>query len=149
MHEQRLTSSEEIIEARVSRVTYKSPDGQFAILAMDRVDRREAITAIGPLGDYHKGDRLSLVGRFETHGKYGLQFRVNFASPIPPQDQESIREYLINAKVRGVGARRVDQLIEAFGDETLKVIAEHPERLEEIEGLGKTRRQRASRLKLT
>jgi exodeoxyribonuclease V alpha subunit len=139
MNEPRLTSAEEIIEARVNRVTYRSPQGHFAILGMDRTDRREAITAIGPLADYHKGDRLSLVGRFETHGKYGLQFRVSFANSIPPQDQEGIREYLINAKIRGIGARRVDQLIELFGDETLEVITEHPERLKEVEGLGKTR----------
>ena len=139
MHEPRLITSEEIIEAQVSRVTYKSPQGHFAILAMDRTDRKEAITAIGPLGDYHKGDRLSLVGRYETHGKYGLQFRVSFANPIPPQDQEAIREYLINAKIKGFGAGRVDRLIERFGDETLQVISEHPERLKEVEGLGQTR----------
>ena len=136
-------SNEELIEARVSRVTYRNDRGDFAILALDRLDRREAFTALGPLGEYQKGDRLSLAGRFETHERYGQRFRVNFATPIPPQDQEGIREYLINAKVRGVGARRVDQLIEAFGDDTLKVIIEEPDRLsKEIDGLGATRIER-------
>ena len=127
---------EELIEAQVRHITFRSAESDFAICSMDRLDRKEAITAIGPLKSFHTGDRLNLVGRFETHGKYGLQFRVQMAYPIPPNDQEAIREYLVNAKIRGVGAKRVDTLIELFGDDTLKVIIEEPERLHEISGFG-------------
>lgn len=131
--------NEEIIEAQVRSVTFKSVRDQFAIFSMDRLDQREAITAVGPLAEYQRGDRLHLVGRFETHGRYGLQFRVQFAFPIPPQGVDAIREYLVNAKIKGVGAKRVDQIIEAFGEDTLKVITDQPERLEELEGLGTAR----------
>ena len=133
------TPTEEMIEAQVRNITFRSERDQFAIFSMDRLDRKEAITAVGPLGDYQRGDRLSLIGRFETHGKYGLQFRVQFAVPIPPKGQDAIREYLVNAKIKGVGTKRVDQLIEHFGDDTLRVITEESDRLTEIEGLGSAR----------
>ena len=142
MNQPQNATHDEMIEAQVRHITFRSSEGDFAICSMDRLDRKEAITAIGPLKAYHTGDRLSLVGRFETHGKYGLQFRVQMAYPIPPEDQEAIREYLINAKIRGVGPKRVDALLELFGDETLTVITETPERLEGVSGLGASRIER-------
>ena len=133
------SSSDEIIEAKLRYVTFRSRESDFAICSMDRLDRKEAITAIGPLGAFHAGDRLTLVGRFETHGKYGLQFRVQLASPVPPEDQEAIREYLINAKIKGVGPKRIDTLLDIFGDDTLTVITQTPEKLDQVPGLGKSR----------
>ena len=129
-------NDEEMIEAKVRYVTFRSSDSDFAICSMDRLDRKEAITALGPLKHFHPGDRLSLLGRFDTHGKYGLQFKVHMASAIAPKDEEAIREYLINAKIKGIGPRRVDKLLDHFGDQTLVVIAQEPEKLKDLPGFG-------------
>ena len=141
MNDPQSINDEEMIEAKVRYVTFRSNDSDFAICSMDRLDRKEAITALGPLKHFHTGDRLSLLGRFETHGKYGLQFRVQMASAIAPKDEEAIREYLINAKIKGIGPRRIDKLLDYFGDQTLTIIAQEPEKLKAIPGFGDSKIQ--------
>ena len=146
MNDTRSINDEEMIEAKVRYVTFRSNDSDFAICSMDRLDRKEAITALGPLKQFHPGDRLSLLGRFETHGKYGLQFKVQMASAIAPKDEEAIREYLINAKLKGIGPKRIDKLLDHYGDQTLNVIAEEPEKLRELNGFGESKIQALKQL---
>ena len=64
------------------------------------------------------------------------------ASAIAPKDEEAIREYLINAKVKGIGPKRVDKLLDHFGDQTLNVIAKESERLRELPGFGESKIQK-------
>ncbi len=85
------------------------------------------------------GERLTLTGRFERHSKFGVQLRVHLAYALPPNTSESIREYLAHAQIKGLRDRLAQRIVDAFGDDTLRVIAEEPERLKEVPGLGARR----------
>jgi len=130
----------ETCTAKVRKVRYSKPDGDFAILELDHLERKEAVIAVGSLAHFQQGERLTLTGRYERHSRFGLQLRVESAYAVAPDTSEAIEEYLLNAKIKGLGPALARKIVKAFGDETLKVISERPERLEEISGLGEQKR---------
>ena len=133
------STPEETIEAKVRHITFRSPKDDFAILSMDRLDQTEAITAVGPSAPFQIGERLSLVGRFERHSRFGLQFKVSLAQPVSPEGIEGIRDYLLHSKIKGLGPQKIESILKAFGTQTLETIAQNPEKLLDVPGIGQKR----------
>jgi exodeoxyribonuclease V alpha subunit len=55
-----------------------------------------------------------------------------------------MRKYLGSGLIRGIGEATAARLVQHFGFDTLDVIDRHPERLEEVEGIGPKKRQSIS-----
>ena len=136
----------ETFNAKVRKVKYSKPDSDFAILELDRLDRAEAIVAVGALAPFREKERLCVTGRFERHKTFGMQLRVQSAYVLAPDSKEAIEEYLVGAKIKGIGAALAKRIVKAFGEDTLRVINEEPERLEEVSGLGERKRGRSRKL---
>lgn len=130
----------ETLTAKVRKIRYAKPDGDFAILELDHLHRSEALIAVGALAQFQEGERLTLTGRFERHQRFGLQLRVESAYAVAPDTKEAIEEYLIHAKITGIGPALARKIVKRFGDQTLKIISQEPERLKEISGLGESKR---------
>jgi exodeoxyribonuclease V alpha subunit len=56
-----------------------------------------------------------------------------------PKDLVGIQKYLESGNVRGIGPVNAKRIVEKFGTETLEVMSRQPERLAEVEGIGKKR----------
>src|SRR5262245_44937674 len=69
----------------------------------------------------------------------GLQFRASFLQVVPPSSIEGIRRYLGTGFIKGIGPHLAERLVKAFGEGVLEVIECTPERLLEVDGIGKTR----------
>ncbi len=96
------------------------------------------LTAIGPLLGIRKGDELRLSGRWVDHPRYGRQFEAESYVQVAPSTIEGLRRYLGSGKIRGLGPKRAELVVEAFGLDTLDVLENEPERLLEIRGIGPT-----------
>jgi exodeoxyribonuclease V alpha subunit len=80
---------------------------------------------------------VSFHGDFKSHPKYGHQFRsYSYTMEHNAQELASIRLFLDNVAAN-IGPERSEAIIAYFGMETLNVIEHHPERLEEVPGIGK------------
>ena len=121
------------IEVKIRRVTFQKDE--FAIISVDRLDRKESFDVKGNLSRFQVGEKIKIVGQFEVHQKYGQQFKASYAYPIMPNTVDGIREYLINAKIKGLGPAMIEKILQAFGVNALKIIEEEPKRLLEIKGL--------------
>jgi len=51
------------------------------------------------------------------------------------QDKEAIERYLSSGAVKGIGRVLAARIVKEFGDDTLRIIREEPERLSEIKGI--------------
>ena len=69
--------------------------------------------------------------------------RVLLAKPV--SRSYGIQKYLASGVVQGVGGELARRIVERFGDETLRVIEEKPERLFEVEGIGPKRQSQLVR----
>ena len=138
-----LMKSEDLIEMNgtVRSVIYYNEENHYAIVAIDGGDFGYDFTARGNLIKVQVGETLRLSGHWKMDAKYGRQFLVKYFQVITPQTIEGVRKYLGSGLIPGIGEGFATRLVEAFGAETLEVIEKQPERLGEVEGLGKKRIQ--------
>lgn len=126
----------EILEGTVRRITFRNEENFYTVVRLMVGDNEEEVTAVGRFISIHPGENFRLRGEWTTHPLYGRQFRVEEAEPLVPVTLDGIRNYLASGLIKGVGPATADKLVEAFGLDTLDVIAKQPERLQEVEGIG-------------
>ena len=99
----------------------------------------DLVTVAGTMPGIQPGERLHLKGRWINHPIHGYQFRADSYSSQLPASANAVRRYLASSLVKGIGPVLAGRLVDCFGDETLRVIDEQPERLAEAPGVGPRR----------
>jgi len=130
------------VEGTVERVTYSNEESGWTVLRLLVPGRKDPLPVIGNLPGAQPGEWISAGGRFEYHPDYGEQFRAESYRSERPATLAGIQRYLGSGLVRGLGAALAARIAEKFGLETLEVIDHHPERLREVEGIGRVRSER-------
>ena len=97
--------------------------------------RLERIKAVGK--DLPVGSLLYDLDGVWERNQYGLQFAVSSAETLIERDREGIIGYLSSGEVKGCGPKLAERIYNAFGDKTLDVIENNPDRLLEIHGISK------------
>lgn len=82
------------------------------------------------------GANIIARGSWHTHPKFGLQFRAQTVSETRPTTAEAIERYLSAGAVKGLGPVLASRIVEHFGEETLEIFDQHPERLKDVPGIG-------------
>jgi exodeoxyribonuclease V alpha subunit len=99
------------------------------------------VTVVGTFPGINPGEVLELLGEWGNHPKFGTQFKsVKFKSVIPAT-VAGIEKYLGSGLIRGIGPVMASRLVKHFGLNTLEIIDTDPEKLSEVEGIGKKRIQ--------
>lgn len=124
----------------VEQVVFHNPDSGWTVIRFAVPEG--TISVVGPLFGPTVGTRLAVTGRWQINPKYGRQFRAQHAVPITPETAKGIEAYLASGLIDGVGAALAQRLVETFGSDTLEVIEKTPDRLTEVEGIGKVRAER-------
>ncbi|MDM8540561.1 hypothetical protein QUF90_05690 [Desulfococcaceae bacterium HSG9] len=73
------------------------------------------------------GQQLEITGVWDTHPKYGQQFKVTSYSVVLPATVDGIRGYLRSGVIKGIGKKMANRLVKHFGDQTLNIIEKHTE----------------------
>ncbi len=126
------------LSGTIIRFRFRNPDTGFAVARFEP-DVGEGLIAVGQLAQLAEGQRVKLRGRLVSHPRFGPQIEVATAEATIPSSAEGIRAYLASSLVKGIGPELAKRITEAFGNDTLRVIAEQPERLREVKGLGMKR----------
>ena len=129
----------EQLGGEVERLVYSSEESGFTICCLVVPGRREPVTVAGNMPGIQPGERLHLRGRWINHPVHGYQFRADSYSSQLPASANAVRRYLASSLVKGIGPVLAGRLVDCFGDETLRVIDEQPERLTEAPGVGPRR----------
>ena len=95
----------------------------------------ELITAVGELGDIEEGEKLRLEGRYVTHARFGTQFQAEYCERMLPNTAVHIQKYLASGVIKGIGPSLAKKIVTEFGDRTLEVMENTPERLLDIKGI--------------
>ena len=133
------------LEGVVERLTFSDPETHYAVVRLRVKGRREPVTVVGPLAGTREGEQLELKGRYEVHPKWGEQFKVTWWYAVLPATVAGIQRYLASGLVKGIGAELAKRLVTHFGPDTLEIIDHHPERLQEVPGIGEKRIQQIKR----
>ncbi len=136
------------ISGSVERVTYYNAENGYSVIRL-KPDSKQMlpfmyardglITVVGNLPEVNAGEWLKLTGKWASHSKHGRQFQAELCEQSLPATVQGIKRYLGSNLIRGVGPVMAERIVNKFGEETLSVIEETPERLNEVLGIGKKR----------
>ncbi len=96
----------------------------------------EYFTCVGCIAEPRKGATYRLTGEFRVHPGYGEQFSFTACEEVMPEGTDEIRAFLASGTVKGIGPKTAALIVEKFGEDTLRIMEESPERLTEIPGIG-------------
>lgn len=123
----------EKLEGEVEDIIYRNSENGYTVLEVNCAG--ELFTAVGIMPLVSVGEALSMLGSFVNHPSYGQQFSVKVCERSMPQGAAAILKYLSSRAIKGVGPQTARKLVENFGDSTLDVIENEPERLTAIKGI--------------
>jgi len=130
------------LSGTIDTVVYRNDNTGFAVIELD--SDGELVTATGEMFGVTAGEDLVLWGRYTNHPTYGLQFKVKACERILPSSATAIRKYLSAGAVQGVGPKTARRLVDAFGADTLEVIAHDPGKMTAIQGISDRKAQEIS-----
>ncbi|MDP6538955.1 MAG: ATP-dependent RecD-like DNA helicase [Planctomycetota bacterium] len=130
----------------VERVTFHSPETLYTVLriAPERgyddpsgpsMFRAERVTAVGKAPAAHEGQRVRLVGGWQTHAAHGRQFAFESLEPMPPADAGGLVRYLASSAFKGIGETLARRIVDHLGADALERIRADPSALEGVGGL--------------
>lgn len=118
------------LEGQFTYCIYKSFD--YAIMRF--MDHNEGpIVVTGNLSEVKLDHDYILFGEYVNHPKYGFQFKVMHYELDLPSTLESVVAYLSNDLFKGIGKRKATKVAEYFGEDTLKILKDNPERIYEVD----------------
>ena len=127
----------DVTEGQVKRVLFSNEESGWCVVSLQS-NNDSSFTAIGPLLGVRKGDEIRVSGRWVQHAKYGEQFEAESYLQVAPTTLDGLKRFLGSGKVRGIGPKRAQQIVDTFGLNTLDVIDSELERLLEIRGIGES-----------
>ncbi len=127
----------EKVEASVLGTIYRNDDNGYTVLTA-REGRRE-ITIVGTLPELHPGEQAVFTGEWISHPTYGRQLKCAGVELQKPTTLLGIERYLGSGVIHGVGPSTAKAIVAHFGEDTLRVLSENPELLQEVPKMGKKR----------
>lgn len=125
------------IFGHIERVTFHNPENGFTVAKIKIKNLIEPVAIVGTMSALNPGETVECKGTWKHDPKHGKQFLVQSLEKKAPSSLLGIQKYLSSGLIRGIGPKYAEKIVENFGLDTLNVIQENPERLLEIEGLGK------------
>ncbi len=121
------------IKGYVDHIIYQNTENGYTVLVF--IDDGEETTCTGYLRNIDPGETLELTGDYVDNPQYGIQFKVESFRAVAPEDAMSIERYLASGAIKGIGKAMAAKIVKKFGDDTLRIMEEEPERLSEIKGI--------------
>lgn len=127
----------------VDDVIYYNDENGYTVLRLE-TDSGDSVVATGCLPFAASGEKMILTGTWVRHPNHGAQFQAEYARRLMPRGAEAIFEYLSSRVIKGIGPATASALVSAFGDETLEVIENDPDRLVGLKGISAKKAQEMS-----
>lgn len=132
------------VEGTVDSVIFRNEENGYTVFRLTTA--QDEITAVGCIPEVAPGEGLTLSGRWMHHASYGEQFKAEVVERRLPVGSKAILEYLSSGIVTGIGMATARKLVAEFGEDTLNVLEESPEKLTRIRGITPKRAREMSDL---
>lgn len=129
----------EYISGVVERITFVNEDNGFSVIKIKSKGFYDLVTVVGNLASVNVGSALKLKGQWKMDSKYGRQFNAFDYREVVPATIAGIEKYLGSGLIKGIGPKYAKRIVRNFKEDTLRVIEEEPDKLINVEGIGKKR----------
>jgi exodeoxyribonuclease V alpha subunit len=132
-------TEETILVGTVEKVVFSSDKSQFTVLRVRADGEPGLATVVGSIPPLSVGESARFSGAWVRDARFGRQFQARSVAFELPATLKGIERYLASGACKGIGQEMARRLVARFGEKTLQVIDEAPERLLEVEGIGRVR----------
>ena len=130
------TTTANTLLGHIERVTYHNSENHYTI-ARFRIEKTGGlVTILGTMPDPSPGESLKVIGRWETHPRYGSQLRISAYETLLPDRKEALVKYLSSGLISGLGKQTAGRLVEHFGEQAIDIIENDSKKLQEVTGIG-------------
>ena len=130
----------ESLSGSVERVTFHSEESGFCVLRVKVRGHKDLVTVTGSAASITPGEFVDCLGLWINDKNYGMQFKSQRLSVVPPTTLEGIEKYLGSGMIKGIGPHFAKKLVAAFGETVFEIIEATPERMLDLPGIGKKRK---------
>lgn len=125
------------IQGYIKNIIFRNEENLYTVAVLETSDGD--LTVVGMLPRAELGTYYDLEGHMVYHDKYGEQFDIQTAHISMPKSSDSIEKYLSSGILPHIGKRTAKRIVERFGEDTLEIMEDNPQRLKEIKGLGQVK----------
>lgn len=122
-------------EGIIKSIIYRNEENGYTVLSLETSD--SPITCTGIMPFFNENDQIIVEGELIYHDKYGEQINVNSASLKKPSGKKAIISYLSSGNIESIGKKTAELIYEKFGDKSIDVVFNDPNKLLAIQGIGK------------
>jgi exodeoxyribonuclease V alpha subunit len=125
----------------VERVTFHTEETGYCVLKVMPERGGELVTVIGKTPRVVPGEQIEAVGEWVQNADFGRQLKAEEIKLTRPSSLDGLVRYLGSGLIQGIGKKYAKRIVDHFGEKVFDVIEKESARLEEVEGVGKKRRQ--------
>lgn len=130
----------ESIRGTIEHIIFRNEDNGYTVFSLQMKGRE--MTCVGYLDSAEMGLTIDADGQMVEHPYYGKQFKMTGYTVHVPETTEEIERYLGSGAIKGIGKAMAGRIVKKFGEDTLRIMEEEPERLAEIKGISLTGAQK-------
>ncbi len=127
-----------IIRGVLEKIIFKNSETGFMVGKV-RTEESNMVTIVGNAFELQCGENLEITGKWVLNKNYGRQFEIENIKTMEPATIDGIKNYLGSGLIKGIGPVMAERIVCHFKLDTLKVLDKKPERLKEIDGIGRKR----------
>ncbi len=127
------------VEGEVAKVTFENDETGFRVIRVEREGKDKPEAWVGVFQSTPPGTRVRATGRYEVDGRHGEQLRVETLLAVAPATTAGLEKYLGSGVIPGIGPAYAKRIVEEFGERTLTVLDQEPDRVRDVPGLGEKR----------
>jgi exodeoxyribonuclease V alpha subunit len=127
------------IVGMVEKVVFANAENGFTVLRVRVEGEPRLVPVVGHMPPLSPGESARFTGGWTIDRRFGRQFQAREFALSLPSTLKGIVRYLSSGVCSGVGEETAKRIVDTFGERTLQVIEETPERLIEVAGIGPLR----------
>ena len=125
----------ETVTGYIEHVIFRNEDNGYTVMVLKGMEEERELTCVGTFPAITQGAAIEASGNYTTHPVYGKQFQIASYVEKMPEDALAMERYLGSGAIKGIGAALAARIVRRFGDDTMRIVEEEPERLAEIKGI--------------
>ena len=125
----------ETVTGYIDHVIFRNEDNGYTVMVLKDTKKEEELTCVGSFPTITQGATIEATGVYTHHPVYGKQFQISSFVEKMPEDTYAIERYLGSGAIKGIGAALAARIVRRFGQDTLRIVEEEPERLAEVKGI--------------
>ena len=117
----------------VGQIIFHNENNQYTV--MNVMTDEEEVTVVGIFPFVSKAEELKIIGEWVHHASFGQQFKASTFERVRPNTSSAILRYLSSGAIKGIGKATAVRIVEIFGENSLDVMENEPNRLTQIKGI--------------